>query len=83
MAQSKEEIFTAIKEQLSGRGIDEQQIKPEAKLQDDLGLDSLDAVEMASDLEERFGIEIPDDELENVETIGDTIDLIEPKVGVA
>ena len=79
----REEIFAAIKEQLSGRGIDEDKIKPEASLQGDLGLDSLDAVEMASDLEERFGIEIPDTELENVETIGDTIELIGPKVGAS
>ncbi len=80
MGESREAIFTAIREQLSERGIDEGKIKPEAHLQKDLGLDSLDAVEMASDLEERYSIDIPDTELENVETVNDTIDLIEPKV---
>ncbi len=83
MTQDTNEIFAAIKEQLASRGIDEAKIRPEANLQKDLGLDSLDAVEMASDLEERFGIEIPDTELENVQTVGDTIELIQPKVGAS
>lgn len=76
-----QEILDAIKEQLGERGIDKDKVTPEANLQVDLGLDSLDAVEMATSLEEQFSIDIPDTELENVQTVQDTMDLVEGKVG--
>lgn len=82
MAASREEIFTALKEHLVGRGIEADKITMEADLAGDLGLDSLDTVEMTVGLEDQFGIEIPDAELENVTTVSDAVDLIEQKVVV-
>lgn len=82
MAASREEIFTALKEHLVGRGIEADKITMEADLAGDLGLDSLDTVEMTVGLEDQFGIEIPDAELENITTVSDAVDLIEQKVAV-
>ena len=83
MADKRQEIFDALKEHLVGRGIESDKVTFEADLQDDLGLDSLDTVEMTVGLEERFGIEIPDEELEGVKLVGDAVDLIEKKVAVS
>lgn len=57
-------------------GIDESEIVPEAQLQGDLDLDSIDLVWLAMELEDMFGIRIPDDKLERVETVGDVIELV-------
>lgn len=83
MADKRQEIFDALKEHLVGRGIESDKVSFEADLQDDLGLDSLDTVEMTVGLEERFGIEIPDEELEGVKLVSDAVDLIEKKVAVS
>lgn len=53
-------------------------VKPEASFQD-LGLDSLDAVELIMAFEEEFGVEIPDEEAEAIKTVGDAIKVIEAK----
>lgn len=52
-------------------GVDRSEMKPSAKILDDLGADSLDVVELVMALEEAFDIEIPDDEAERMNTIGD------------
>jgi acyl carrier protein len=83
MAAQRDEIFEALKEHLVGRGVDAEKITPEADLQKDLGLDSLDTVEMTVGLEDRFDIEIPDEELEDVVTLNDAIDLIQQKAAVS
>lgn len=57
-------------------GIDEKQVTPEASFMEDLGADSLDTVELIMDLEEHFGIEIPDDEAEKLKTVQDAVDYI-------
>ena len=82
MAEKREEIFGALKEHLVGRGVEADKVTPQADLQSDLGLDSLDTVEMTVGLEDRFGIEIPDSELEGVKTVDDAVQLIEEKVAV-
>ncbi len=48
-----------------------EKVTPEAKIVEDLGADSLDVVELLSRLEDEFGIVIPDDEVENLVTVGD------------
>ncbi|MGH2818809.1 MAG: acyl carrier protein [Actinomycetota bacterium] len=78
----RQEILETIKEHLAGRGIEREKVTPDAELLGDLDLDSLDTVELTLGLEEKFGIEIPDTELEDVNTINDAIDLIEQKVAV-
>ncbi|MGH2694270.1 MAG: acyl carrier protein [Actinomycetota bacterium] len=74
-----EEIFETIKSHLVGRGIDQEVVTREADLASDIGLDSLDVVELTLALEERYGIEIPDEDLENVATVRDAIELIQAK----
>jgi acyl carrier protein len=52
-------------------GVERAQITPEAGLMADLGADSLDMVEIAMTVEETFNLSIPDEEMENVHTVGD------------
>ncbi len=59
--------------------VDEADVTLEANIKDDLGADSLAVVDLAMSLEDEFGIEIPDNELEDVKTVGDVVKLIESK----
>ena len=61
-------------------GIDESKVIPEAKFIDDLGADSLDTVELVMAFEEKFGIEIPDDAAETIQTFGDAVKFINEKI---
>lgn len=63
-------IKDIIVEQL---GVNEDQVTAEAKLMEDLGADSLDAVELVMAIEEEFGIEVPDDEAEKLTSMGDIL----------
>ncbi len=60
-------------------GIEEDEIKPEASFVDDLGADSLDIVELVMELEEEYGIEIPDEDAEKIKTVQDAINYIKDK----
>ena len=57
-------------------GVGEDEIKPESSFIEDLGADSLDIVELVMAMEEEFEIEIPDEEAENIKTVGDAIGYI-------
>ncbi len=72
-----ETIQVVIAEQLE---IDVSQVTPEAKLVKDLGVDSLDIVELIMALEERFGIEIPDEQAEKIVNVGDVMRYIEKQL---
>ncbi|ERT06693.1 acyl carrier protein [Lyngbya aestuarii BL J] len=61
-------------------GVDESEVKPEANFVNDLGADSLDTVELVMALEEEFGIEIPDEAAEKIETVQAAVDYIDSKV---
>ena len=54
-----------------------EKVTPDAKIVDDLGADSLDVVELLSQLEEEYGIIIPDDQAENLATVADVANAIE------
>jgi len=60
-------------------GIDESKVNEESSFIDDLGADSLDTVELVMAFEEKFGIEIPDDAAETIQTVQNAIDYIESK----
>lgn len=79
----QQEVFAAVKEHLLGRGIDGEKITMNAELVRDLDLDSLDTMELTLGMEERFGIEIPDAELEDLVTVSDAVSLIERKLPVS
>ena len=71
---SVEEIVRDIMiEQL---GCEPGEIRPEASIAVDLGADSLDCIELIMALEEEFGIEIPDDAVETIQTFGDAVKFI-------
>lgn len=60
-------------------GVEESKITEGAHFMDDLGADSLDTVELIMQLEEEFAIEIPDEEAENITTVGKAVDYIDSK----
>lgn len=74
----QDKITEIIVEQL---GVKPEEVVPEASFVDDLGADSLDTVELVMALEEEFGIEIPDEDAEKIQSVGDAIRYIEEKVG--
>ena len=61
-------------------GVSPDEVTKEASFIDDLGADSLDTVELIMAFEEEFGIEIPDEDAENMSTVGDAIDYLEKHV---
>lgn len=70
----EQRVKDIIVEQL---GVKPEQVVPEAKFIEDLGADSLDTVELVMALEEEFGQEIPDEEAEKLQTVGDVVKYIE------
>lgn len=61
-------------------GVDEALIVPEASFVDDLNADSLDLVELIMTLEEEFSLEIPDEDAEKLQTVGDAMDYLEERL---
>ncbi len=71
-------VETRVKEIIVEQlGVNPDEVKSDAKIVDDLGADSLDIVELVMALEEEFGSEIPDEEAEKLQTVGDVIRYIE------
>lgn len=71
-----DDIKTVVVEQL---GVNPDEVKEDSKFVEDLGADSLDVVELVMALEEKFDIEIPDDEAEKIRTVKDVVNYIESK----
>jgi acyl carrier protein len=61
-------------------GVDESEVTPEASFTNDLGADSLDTVELIMEFEKEFNIGIPDDQAENIGTVGAAVKFIEANV---
>ena len=72
------EVADLIVEQL---GVDREQIVPKASFIDDLGADSLDIVELVMAIEEKFDVEIPDEDAEKIQTIADATEYVRAKRG--
>jgi acyl carrier protein len=58
-------------------GVEPEKVTPEASFVEDLGADSLDTVELVMAFEEEFGMEIPDEEAEKLQTVRDAVDYIQ------
>ena len=77
-APTREELLVglaSVLEEVAGTPAD--QVKPEAAFEADLDIDSLTMVEVVVACEEKFGVRIPDEALENLKTVGDAVDYIE------
>ena len=74
MSSVEERVKKIVAEQL---GVKEEEVTSDASFVDDLGADSLDTVELVMALEEEFGQEIPDEEAEKLQSVGDVIKYIE------
>ena len=72
-----DKIKDIIVEQLD---VEEDAVTLEASITEDLGADSLDVVDLVMSIEESFDVEIPDEEVENIKTVGDIVKYIENKV---
>ncbi len=73
-------IFDTVKKLIADQlSVDENEITESSSIQDDLGADSLDVVDLVMALEDEFSIEIPEDQVENIKTVGDIVKYIEDK----
>jgi len=80
MPELQDKVRKILAENLS---VPEDQVKPEARFQEDLDADSLDLVEAVLALEEEFGVTIPEEEMEGVKTVGQAVQLVATKLGVS
>lgn len=81
---AREQVLDALKEVLIDRlKVDAGTITEQANLFEDLGLDSIDLMTVVMAVEERFSIEVSDEELEDVTTLGQAADLLSAKVGTS
>ncbi|HEX2425682.1 MAG TPA: acyl carrier protein [Actinomycetota bacterium] len=72
-------VRKVLAEQLA---VDETQVVPDARFAEDLNADSLDLVEAVLALEEEWNIEIPEEEMDGVKTVGQAVELVAQKLGV-
>jgi acyl carrier protein len=79
MSELEGKVCKILAENLS---VPEEQVTPAARFQEDLDADSLDLVEAVLALEEEFGVSIPEEEMEGVQTVGQAIQLVGSKMGI-
>ena len=73
----REEVLGKIQEIAADRlGVDEGDVTPDASFREDLEADSLDLVELIMELEEQFGMEIPDEEAEKITTVDEAVEYV-------
>ena len=73
-------VFDKVKELISEQlDVKADDITEASNIQDDLGADSLDDVDLVMALEDEFDVEIPEDQVENIKTVGDIVKFIEDK----
>ena len=74
MSEIDDKVMDIVCKQLN---VSKDKLKPETSFVNDLSADSLDLVELVMELEEEFGVSIPDEEAEKIQTIGDAIKFVE------
>lgn len=78
MAAANEAIFSDLKEIIVEQlAVDPDEVTPEASFVEDLNADSLDLVELIMEIEEKFGIQVPDEVAEKIVTVNDAVDYIQ------
>ena len=77
-AQALSEIHANLVEQL---GVEASEVVESASFSEDLNADSLDLVEMIMEMEDKFGVKIPDDAAEKIVTVGDAVDYVVARAG--
>jgi len=81
MSINEKEIEEKVKQIIAEKyGVDPSELKPETRFIEDLGADSLSTIELVAELEEAFDIEIPDEVVEQNQTVGDAIAYVIKKV---
>jgi acyl carrier protein len=80
MALSEQEILNGLGEIIEEiAGVEPSEVTPEKSFVDDLDIDSLSMVEIAVAAQDKFGVEIPDDELKNLKTVKDVVNYVQSK----
>ena len=74
MSETTDKVMDIVCKQLN---VSKDQLKPETSFVNDLSADSLDLVELVMELEDQFGVSIPDEDAEKIQTIGDAIKYVE------
>ena len=75
------EVFDRIREYLADQlDVDPDKITPDSDIVEDFGADSLDVVDMITTLSDEFGVDIPDEEIENFHTVGDVVQYVEDRL---
>ncbi len=78
MSSISERVSKIIVDQL---GVEESEVTMEASFMNDLGADSLDTVELIMEFEKEFDVSIPDEEAENIQTVGQAVKFLEAQAG--
>lgn len=77
---TQEEVFNKIKEMtVDALGVDEEKVTMDARFKEDLGADSLDAVELIMSVEDEFGIEVDEEFSQNLKVVSDIVNYIVEK----
>jgi acyl carrier protein len=77
VALTRDEVLERVKSALGEQlGVDESEITDDASFQDDLDADSLDLVELIMELEDQFGVKIPDEDAQKLTTVGQAVDYV-------
>ena len=75
------EVFDRIREYLADQlDVDPDKITPDSDIVEDFGADSLDVVDMITTLSDEFSVDIPDEEIENLHTVGDVVQYVEDRM---